>query len=172
MIHLRPAISGDAPLLRRWDKAPHVRAAKGDEDWAWETELADKASWKEPFIAELDGRPIGFLEIIDPSGDEEKYWGDVGSELRAVDIWIGEADCLGQGYGSEMMRQALARCFESPEVTAVLVDPMANNTRAHRFYERLGFRFVEERTFGDDVCRVYRFERADWGRRTWKPVRQ
>jgi hypothetical protein len=28
--------------------------------------------------------------------------------------------------------------------------------RAHRFYERLGLRFVERRRFGNDDCFVYR----------------
>jgi len=62
----------------------------------------------------------------------------------------------------EMMQLALARCFADPLVTAVLIDPLANNTRAHRFYERLGFQFVESRRFGDDECFVYRLNRADW----------
>ena len=162
MIHLRTAGSGDAPLLRRWDQTPHVRAAKGDDDWAWEKELSRKESWKEPLIAELDGRPIGFVEIIDPARDEGKYWGEVDPGLRTVDIWIGEADCLGRGHGSEMMSEALARCFASREVTAVLVDPLANNISAHRFYRRMGFRFVEESSFGDDHCHVYRLKRDDW----------
>jgi aminoglycoside 6'-N-acetyltransferase len=47
-------------------------------------------------------------------------------------------------------------------VTAVIIDPLAANTRAHRFYERLGFRFVERRGFGDDDCFIYRLERADY----------
>jgi aminoglycoside 6'-N-acetyltransferase len=47
-------------------------------------------------------------------------------------------------------------------VTAVLIDPLASNTRAHVFYQRLGFRFVERRQFGLDDCFVYRLERADW----------
>ncbi|WP_407676151.1 N-acetyltransferase [Planktothrix mougeotii] len=44
----------------------------------------------------------------------------------------------------------------------MLVDPLANNTRAHRFYERLGFKFVESRRFGDDDCFVYCLNREDW----------
>jgi aminoglycoside 6'-N-acetyltransferase len=44
-------------------------------------------------------------------------------------------------------------------VEAVVIDPRADNTRAHRFYERLGFRFVERRRFGEDDCFVYRLER-------------
>ena len=83
-------------------------------------------------------------------------------DLRAVDIWIGEARDLGKGYGTEMMRLALERCFASADVAAVLIDPLAGNTRAHRFYERLGFRFLERRQFGRDDCFVYRLERADF----------
>jgi aminoglycoside 6'-N-acetyltransferase len=41
----------------------------------------------------------------------------------------------------------------------VLIDPLASNEGALRFYERLGFEFVEERDFGSDHCRVYRFPR-------------
>ncbi len=44
----------------------------------------------------------------------------------------------------------------------ILIDPMATNDRARRFYERLGFRFVENRRFGDDDCAVYRLARGDW----------
>ena len=60
------------------------------------------------------------------------------------------------------MRLALARCFANPSVSAVLVDPLINNTRAHQFYERLGFRFVERRCLGRDECCVYRLERAEY----------
>jgi aminoglycoside 6'-N-acetyltransferase len=45
-------------------------------------------------------------------------------------------------------------------VKAILVDPLASNTRAHRFYERLGFVAVGRRTFGTDDCMVYRLERG------------
>lgn len=45
----------------------------------------------------------------------------------------------------------------------VLVDPLATNTGAHRFYERLGFRFVERRQFDDaSDCHVYKLDRTDW----------
>ena len=59
------------------------------------------------------------------------------------------------------MQLALARCFADPAVTAVLVDPLVSNTRVHRFYERLGFRCVERRQFGEDDCFVYRLSRKD-----------
>lgn len=58
------------------------------------------------------------------------------------------------------MRLALARCFAATRVNAVVIDPLASTTRAHRFYERLVFRFVAHRCFGGDECRVYRITRA------------
>lgn len=113
-------------------------------------------------LAELDGRAIGFVQIIDPALEDSHYWGDVEKDLRAIDIWIGEETLLGRGYGSEMMRQALERCFDDPAVRAVVVDPLAINERAHAFYRRFGFEFTEARRFDDDDCYVFRLERNRW----------
>ena len=159
---LRPATPADLETLRHWDRQPHVVAAVGGDDgFDWEAELPRRLAWRELLIAETEGRALGFIQIIDPAEEETRYWGEVAAGLRAIDIWIGEAADLGRGYGTEMMRLALARCFADPAVTAVLLDPLTSNTRAHRFYERLGFRRVERRRFGDDDCFVYRLERRD-----------
>ncbi|MGF1567106.1 MAG: GNAT family N-acetyltransferase [Nodosilinea sp.] len=163
-IALRPATLADVSLLRHWDEQPQVVAADPNDDWAWEVELARTPVWREQLIAELKGRPIGFIQIIDPAQEDSHYWGEVPANLRAIDIWIGEPTELGQGYGTTMMRLALASCFADPEVAAVLVDPLASNTRAHRFYQRLGFKFLEHRRFGDDDCSVYRLDRATWSK--------
>jgi aminoglycoside 6'-N-acetyltransferase len=162
VLTFRRATVDDAPLLRRWDDEPHVRDAAGDDDWQWETELAEEWPWRDLLIAEADGVPIGFLQIIDPAEEASHYWGDVPSNLRAIDIWIGEAAWLGRGYGTRMMRWAIDLCFANPGVTAILIDPLASNTRAIRFYQRLGFKPVEERRFDKDLCFVHRLERADW----------
>jgi aminoglycoside 6'-N-acetyltransferase len=161
---LRSANPGDVQLLRRWDEQPHVIASNPHDDWGWETELKRSLDWRQSLIAEIDGRPIGFLEIIDPAQDDSHYWGDVPAGLRAIDLWIGEERDLGKGYGTEMMRLALERCFADLVVSAVLVDPLADNVPAHRFYKRLGFRFVERRRFNLDDCFVYRLTRADYER--------
>jgi aminoglycoside 6'-N-acetyltransferase len=166
MIKLRPATVEDLPLVQRWDEDPIVIASGGDpqaNDWDWANELGRDVAWREFLIAEVEGRPIGFLQIIDPKEEESRYWGDCAANLRALDIWIGEDDARGRGFGTAMMRAAIARCFADPNVTAILIDPMANNKDAHRFYERLGFRFIERRTFlGVDDCFVFRLDRACW----------
>ncbi len=157
---LRPATTSDLDRLRHWDSQPHVAGASGSDDaFDWAAELPRRLAWRELLIAETEGRALGVIQIIDPAEEETHYWGEVEAGLRAIDIWIGEAADLGRGYGTEMMRLALARCFADPSVTAVLVDPLARNTRAHRFYERLGFWRVARRRFGADDCFVYRLER-------------
>ena len=162
MIALRPAISGDLALLQLWDEAPHVVASDPNDDWGWETELSRSPDWREQLIAELDGRPIAFVQIIDPAREDSHYWGEIAVGYRAIDIWIGDARDLGRGYGTKIMHLAIARCFAAAEVNSVLVDPLANNPRAHRFYGRLGFQFQERRSFGQDDCLVYRLDRDRW----------
>ena len=161
-IILRPADMRDLGMLQSWDEQPHVVASDPNDDWGWEEELDRSPDWREQLIAEVDGRPVGFVQIIDPALEETHYWGDVEHGLRAIDIWIGESSDLGRGYGTAIMSLTLDRCFAIPEVMAVIIDPLASNTRAHRFYERLGFRFVEERSFGEDDCFVYRLGREGW----------
>lgn len=158
-LRLRPATRDDVALLRSWDEEPHVVASDPHDDWQWEKELGRAVPWREQLIAEADGVPIGYVEIIDPAGEPEHYWGEVPGGLRAIDIWIGEEAYLNRGHGSEMMRLALAKCFADPAVSAVLLDPLASNTRAIRFYERLGFEAVEHRRFGLDDCLVMRLTR-------------
>jgi aminoglycoside 6'-N-acetyltransferase len=164
MLTLRRAAVEDAPTLRRWDDEPHVLASDPNDDWQWETELAEEWPWRSQLIASVDGMPIGFLQIIDPAEEVSRYWGDVPPNLRAIDIWIGEAAYLRRGYGTRMMRWAIDVCFAAPAVEAILIDPLASNTRAIRFYQRLGFKPVEERRFGEDLCLVHRLERTDWDR--------
>ncbi len=161
-MRLRPATLADLHLLRRWDEEPHVINADPNDDWDWEIELTRSPDWREQLIAEVDGKRIGFVQIIDPAREETHYWGDVGDHLRAIDIWIGDAAYLGKGFGTRIMHLALARCFADPNVMAVLIDPLASNSRALRFYERLGFRFLEQRQFGSDDCFVMQLARMDY----------
>ena len=170
---LRPMALADVPLLDVWDRQPHVIAATSDDhnqpkafgDTYWPDELALTAPDNRYVIAEFDGRPIGAMQIIDPCTEQTHYWGEIESNLRAIDIWIGAAEDLGKGYGEMMMRRAFQVCFAEPAVTAIVIDPLASNTRAHKFYRRLGFVPEDRRLFGDDDCLVHRLTRKAWRER-------
>lgn len=161
-ITLRKATPDDLALLVHWEQQPHVLNAIPEGDWQWESELQRDPPWREQLIAELDGRPIGFVQIIDPAEEETHYWGDVGKNWRAIDIWIGNFRDLGKGYGTRIMNMVLEKCFAQKTVQGILIDPLARNTAVHRFYERLGFVFVEEQMMDDHLCRIYRLLRNQW----------
>lgn len=177
-LFLRTAVQADIPLLERWDLDPVVISATTDDpdetvafgdlnDWAENIAMHQDGVW-EHWIAELvspDGltRPIGAMQMCDPHLEPTHYWGDIEPNLRALDIWIGEPDARGKGHGETMMRLAFERCFAAPDVTAIIIDPLASNMRAHAFYQRLGFVPTHRQMFHDeDDCLVHRLTRADW----------
>lgn len=171
---LRRARAGDAATLSAWDEKPHVKWCTGyDPDLPlpvearedWPVEIARNVDWLEILIGEMDGRAIGVVQIIDPHDEETHYWGDCAPNQRAIDIWIGEESDLGRGYGTQMMREAIDRCFSDPAVTNILIDPLLINTKAIRFYRRLGFVDVGERWFDDDHCLVMELRREAWAPR-------
>jgi len=179
-IRLRPAILADARLLDQWDEQPHVVAATSDDplheevhgEDCWRREVSGCVPGvSEYWIAELEDagghrRPIGVMQMVDPHLEPTHYWGEIEPNLRALDIWIGEATDLGKGYGEVMMRQAFGRCFVDPAVVAIILDPLASNLRAQKFYERLGFRPTHTQTFDDGTeCQIMRFTRVDLGER-------
>jgi len=161
-ITLRPATINDLALLKHWDQQQHVIDSDPDDDWNWEIELKKTPAWREQLVAERNGKPIGFIQIIDPKLEETHYWGNVSANQRAIDIWIGEKYNLGKGYGTEMMTMAIQRCFSHAEVNTILIDPLESNIRAIRFYQRLGFQFVEYRAFENSKCAVHQLTREDW----------
>ena len=84
-VRLRRATSADVPLLRRWDDKPHVigaTGADGGSDWNWEYELPREVTWRELLIGEVNGRPVGIMQVIDPQSEETHYWGGIESGLR------------------------------------------------------------------------------------------
>ena len=171
-VTLRRATPADSVWLDHWDSDPDVIACSTDDPDAtiafantdWAEELAAQDEHSQYFIAELDGRPIGAMQICDPHLEKTHYWGDIAPNLRAIDIWIGAPGDRNRGYGDEMMRQALESCFADRRVTGIVIDPLASNTRAHRFYQRMGFVAVGRRNFGGDDCLVHELTRADWQR--------
>lgn len=175
VVRLRPATVADAALLEAWDREPHVIACSSDRpglevafggvDRAGE--LAGQSEVGFYLVAEVDGRPIGAMQVCDPHLEPTHHWGEIEPGLRALDIWIGPPDALDRGYGTQMMTLALDDAFADPKVTAVVIDPLNSNVAAHRFYRRLGFADVGRRVFHDeDDCLVMRLDRATWEARS------
>jgi aminoglycoside 6'-N-acetyltransferase len=170
MITLRKTTIKDIPILNYWDKQDHVMFASGNDAnqsendpnyWEYELSLCDAKTYQY-YIAELDGVPIAYLQMINPGLEVTKYWGDMEDGYRAVDIIIGDKENLGKGYGTTIMRLILDICFKDQTVKGVYIDPLSKNLRAIKFYQKIGFEFVDNRNFDEDNCDVYYISREKY----------
>src|SRR5262245_22119671 len=114
-VTLRRATQADSGWLDLWDTDADVIACSTDDPDAtiafegteWADELVAQDEHSQYFIGEVDGRPVGAMQICDPHLEATHYWGEIAPNLRAVDIWIGAPSDRGKGHGFEMMRLAV-----------------------------------------------------------------
>lgn len=142
---LRAVEEADLALLRRWLREPHLVEWWGDPAEALaeiRAALDDVAT--EPLIAELDGRPIAYLQNYDPHLEDDHPYADQPFGTLGIDLSIGPPEMLGLGHGSALLAQFAEALFEEG-APRVVIDPHPANARAIRAYEKAGFRHLEER---------------------------
>lgn len=148
-VSLRPIEARDLPALRRWHADPEVMRFWGDSapmvaPDAFEADLRGRLATFETagyFLIENErGEPIGRAEFerLDPD-----------HRSAEVMILIGEVAAQGQGYGEDATRTLLRYLFETRNVHRVALQVLADNDRAIRLYERMGF--VREGVLRDDL---------------------
>ena len=98
-------------------------------EWAPDVQRGEHTT---PYIAELEGRPIGYVQLVDvqPNGS----W--------AFDLFLGETDLWGKGLGTEMSCSAI-KALLAQGARRIVIDPRVVNKRAVRVYEKVGFRKVK-----------------------------
>ncbi len=98
-----------------------------------------------PYIAERDGRAIGFIQSYIAKDSGDGWWPDeTDPGVRGIDQFLADAQQLNQGVGTAMVRAFVAMLFADPTVTRIQPDPRPDNARAIRCYEKAGFRRVGE----------------------------
>ena len=147
-IAFRPLTRADLPLLHAWLARPHVA-----EWWAPTPTLAEleaeygpylePGSRVRPYVVLVDGAPAGYIQSYVVAGDDSGWWPDERDPgARGIDQFLANAEQLGRGLGTAMVRAFVAELFADPAVTRVQTDPAPENARAIRCYEKAGFRRV------------------------------
>jgi aminoglycoside 6'-N-acetyltransferase len=150
----RPITDDDVPRLAAWLRDPAV-----GEWWEGTTVTYDDAYVRAEMlhredehhvtqaIVELDGEAIGFQQWYALSGEPttmEEYGLTPEDLVYGIDQLIGESRLHDQGIGTRQVR-AISKwlCSESgPGARRVVTDPVVENARAVRCYEKAGFRIV------------------------------
>lgn len=150
-IVFRPVADSDLPTLYEWLSRPHVA-----EWWGKQSTLAELAAEYGPVIAGTvaaqcyfalaQGIPIGFIQSYTPAAfHNEGWWLDEHSpDVRGIDQFLADAERLGKGLGTAMVRAFVSQLFADSAVTRIQTDPAPANGRAIRCYEKSGFRAVRE----------------------------
>lgn len=138
-VYLRPVESGDFPMLYQWANDPETRGLTGEIRSSSYTAVQE---FYEKGQKEMDR--VWLAVVVRAT---QQVIGETGL-LRMFPAWrttdwsliIGEKAARGQGYGSEAARLILNYAFGHQNFHRVAIGVVGFNTRALRFYERLGFK--------------------------------
>ena len=119
-----------------------------DPRWWGDPDDADDGDVDEPadprvamWVAELDQRPFAFLQDYAVADWSPHHFDYLPAGSRGMDLYIGEADLLGRGRGSRLVRQHVDSLFERG-APAVGIDPHPDNAAARRAFETAGFKLT------------------------------
>lgn len=145
-IVLRPPLPGEPERLAELIAADPVTGPR------WSADPKTLMRWFEEeglhlLVAELDGEPVGVLDF-----HEVEDW-----EYRSAGIDIGLLSCcVGKGLGTEALRVLAAYLIDVRGHHRLTIDPAADNTRAIRAYEKVGFKPI-------GIARKYeRLDDGEW----------
>ena len=126
-------------MVRRWLKAPHVAQWWGDanEQFALVRGDLDHPGMDQLIVAK-NGRPFGYLQCYHLT-EWNIGFGPQPDGTRGIDQFIGEADMIGRGHGSALIRDFIEGLL-AQGTPRVVTDPDPDNARAIGAYEKAGFR--------------------------------
>jgi aminoglycoside 6'-N-acetyltransferase len=130
---LRPLVPADRERLVEILSDPTVRQwwdSRGPEHSATEL-LADRDV--APFAIDLDGVMIGCIQYAEEADSDYRHAG--------IDVFLDGAH-QDRGYGTEAVRTLARWLLEVRGHHRLTIDPAADNARAIRSYEKVGFRPV------------------------------
>jgi aminoglycoside 6'-N-acetyltransferase len=136
----RSMTAADLASVRRWLAKPHVAQWWGDPDeqFALVSGDLDHPSMDQ-FIVALDQYPFAYLQCYDPMAWPNHGFGHLPTGARGIDQFIGEADMMGSGHGSALIRTFVDELLVTG-APRVVTDPDPANGCAIRAYEKAGFR--------------------------------
>jgi aminoglycoside 6'-N-acetyltransferase len=147
----------DYALMVRWRNEPHVARWWENDDDPTPTTLERIVEHYGPrtthdadttrCLIELAGRPIGYVQFY-PWGAYEEVVREMGFEVPegtfGIDIFVGEPDVVGSGYGSTTVDLLSRYLFDECGAAQIGIVTALDNHVAQRAYEKAGFRKVGE----------------------------
>jgi RimJ/RimL family protein N-acetyltransferase len=138
----------DLPLLFGWFCQQHVAQLWPEpKTWAeFETKWSEYYKRNHKFIAYLDDMPFAYIQYSHVTDeDRTKFHATpIPEPSIGCDLFIGDPNYLGKGYGTELIKQFIeyVKIYLEPTCKAILIDPASDNYRAIACYKKIGFEKV------------------------------
>ncbi len=138
----------DYALLLRWLRTPEVLEWYGgrDEEYDLARVLAKygpggtmEREATIPAIAELDGRPVGYVQLYELGRWADEFEIDDGTDVWSLDLYVGEPELHGTGLGRRIVRATAEYLLAERSAREVLIMPYPENERAVASYRAAGF---------------------------------
>jgi len=139
-VRLVDLVFGDIDLIARWVGERHVSRWWGDPDEVFD-ELETTFMSPGHAMIEAEGFKVGVVVYAHPTREELDTAGlhDISTECMDVDLFIGEPDALGRGFGREALRLAVERIFATTTAPQIIAAMSAKNTVALETAQKVGF---------------------------------
>jgi aminoglycoside 6'-N-acetyltransferase len=118
------AILAEQSVARWWPGFDLERVAR---------ELVSDREDEEPFVIELDGQVVGYIQLYEEDDPEYRH--------ASIDLFLGTA-WQGRGLGPDAIRTVAIDLIDRRGHHRLTIDPAADNAQAIAAYTKVGFRPV------------------------------
>lgn len=157
----------DLPLMQKWLNLPYVHEwFEKDKENTLEgitRRYGPKIKGEKPtdcYLILYENKPVAYIQSY-----KVNDWPELGDYLgyddhtASVDLFVGDSDFTGKGFGSLMLRKFLKDIlFANPEIATCVIGPEPKNTRAIKSYEKVGFKYAKTVQVPNDPDLLYLME--------------
>ncbi len=146
-IIFEPLNEAHIALIYQWFNRPHVQSFYSLRNWTLEevqkklTPYMQEKSGILGYVIYLGERPIGYIQgypIKEYPWENQNLPDGIIQEAAGFDLFIGEKDCLGKGWGSKIVNRFLEE-YIWPYYKYCMVDPDSRNEASIRLFQKCGF---------------------------------
>ena len=153
-------------LWEKWADIPHVKEVWFIDGYETTDYIHQKIAgngYDYPFVIELNGKPIGYIQCCDLYVYRTKCENPKGLFINeepgtfCLDLFIAEESLLNKGLGTKIINQFTQKLLSEFKTQKILIDPAASNKRAIRCYEKCGYRVIREQNDGVTDCVIMEY---------------
>lgn len=155
----QPAVKSQRELIHQWLQQDYIREwihGQGlqntlsglDQFFQYQLEAKEidrNTTMTQHWIGYDDDKPFVYLltsNIFKQSENEYSKYSETDGPLMTLDIFICDAQYLGKGLASHVIKQFLTSQFS--DMAEIFIDPEIRNARAVHVYQKVGFQIVGE----------------------------